>query len=704
MPLTFENENPIFNLALAGKLAALQEMVKTKSKLLFQKTSDDKDLLMIALEAEHYEMARWLLDTKALFLHSQDNNGNTALLTAIANGKFETVQWIVMRDNLLHLKNKNGYNALQLSILKGHINIAQLLLQHAAYSTEHGSDNGSDTAIQLAATYGHISILQTLTQQKVSMSEKGKNGKTPLLCAVANGQIEAVQWLLRQNASLEEENPHEEDALLIAAANGQLTILEWLLSQGMSLNKKNARGENALLCAAANGQVEAMQYLLNKGLSLNERNKNEYSALMLAAGNGKLKAVKWLLGQGASLTEKNKQQQTAFICAAANGQLDVVQWLVAQGVSPDERGRRGYTPLMYALAKKQLKVAQWLVAHGASLDAKNDRDEGVMLFAINESLPEMIRYLLDKKVPIDVLKDDYRKKTFLAALQESTTWTSLDNHLQHYFNVDEVQQILTPIFSRNLKIISYTNTAISLIRQYPNNPKKDDEKIAEINQQIANIQKESVNAIQLEEIYKQLMALYFSQAMPEEAAELFNLLSVDSISLNQKLDMTSNFFGAANLPGEALREEYLGKAITLFELGNSPEDRRMLLRCCCTFVKVEMDKLDIQVGCLLEEANKHQLAKLAERHPRAFSVLIDALIKENALNLPEWIVFLQEIHEFPQAEKLNQVLQNQTLKSSSSVDAETTSWRPTFFSTGPQNQSMDVDGTSKMLIERPGFN
>lgn len=707
MPLN-SDDHPIFKLIYQGDLVSLKDMIKEKQKFLFLSARDGKDLLMLALEEGHHEMADWLLSTKAFVLSKQSNDGNTSLLIAVASGKLETVQWLLSHQMLLHQKNKAGYNALQLAIINGYLNIAQLLLQHGAYATEKGSDNGSDTALQLAAANDHIELMQSFQAAGALLTEKGKNGKTPLLCAAAKGKLETVQWLLGHGASLNDRNDSDENVLFCAAANGKLDIILWLVTQGLSLKEKNKWGDNILLCAVANGQLEIVQWLMSQGFSLNEINNNNDTALLLAASNGHLDTVRWLLAHGSSLKEKNKNGRSAFLLAVNNGKLEVAQWLLAQGFSPDETDKRGYTALMYAIVANQLKTVQWLLAHGASLSVQNARGEDALMIAVNGRNSEIIRYLLDKNVIVNekIFEQTYTKKALLDALQRATSITYLSPVSMKYFDFNE-QKLLSQSFSRNQKIIDSKNRALSFINQYANNPEQNESMLSKIQEQIAYIQGQSVDAVQLLDIYQKFIEVYALNGMLQEALEFFQQVPLDAFTPNERFTIAINFLGVANNKNEPNREEFLDKAITLFELGNSKEDKQMLLRCSILFVmRPGKDAPQINISSILENDNKDKLAHLARRHPQAFSLLIEILIEEKGFNT-EWINFLQELGESQHAERLCQTLRNQKAADQSEqattlqIDDGHRNWNPEFFEEYRKNkiEAMDVSSTTTINVK-----
>lgn len=92
----------------------------------------------------------------------------------------------------------DGYNALMLAVVEGHENVWRHLLDAAA-RVDVKNEMG-ETAMHIAAGNGNIEAMQALHERGLSIHDKERFGKTPLMEAATDAPTEVVEWLLKHGA------------------------------------------------------------------------------------------------------------------------------------------------------------------------------------------------------------------------------------------------------------------------------------------------------------------------------------------------------------------------------------------------------------------------------------------------------------------------------------------------------------------------
>lgn len=116
-----------------------------------------------------------------------------------------------------------------------------------------------------AARTGDVALLQVRLRQGISPDARDKDGRTPLMDAVAAGQVPAMRLLLASRADVNARARDGQTPLIAAAAEGRLDAARLLVQSGADLNL-GARGwGSALKAAERTGHNEVAALLLQAG-------------------------------------------------------------------------------------------------------------------------------------------------------------------------------------------------------------------------------------------------------------------------------------------------------------------------------------------------------------------------------------------------------------------------------------------------------
>lgn len=181
--------------------------------------------------AEYLEYAeRMAPQATAVNINAVDENGNTALLLACANGELEKVKSLV------------GQNA--------NVNFRR--------------ENDGATPLLMASRNGYLEIVKILVDRGANMNVGGKKGDLALAYASWKGHLEIVKYLVEKAATVDAKNIKGKTALMFAAEGGHLAIVKYLVEnpkQKADVDAKSTNGKTALDRAIEKGYTEIVAYL-----------------------------------------------------------------------------------------------------------------------------------------------------------------------------------------------------------------------------------------------------------------------------------------------------------------------------------------------------------------------------------------------------------------------------------------------------------
>jgi ankyrin repeat protein len=189
-----------------------------------------------------------------------DANGNTPLLIAVLNGRFEAAKFLLAQKANPNAQNKAGQAALHIAVFSRRPDIVQMLIVNKA---------------NLNLAYGE--------------------GFTPLILAIMNRDEIAVQTLLIAGADVKTAMKDGNLPIHIAVAADNGKILQMLKNYGADLNVENGQGYTPLMVAAAQNKVAAASALLALGADYTRTDVYGRSAAQIAYGLGNQQIVNLVL-------------------------------------------------------------------------------------------------------------------------------------------------------------------------------------------------------------------------------------------------------------------------------------------------------------------------------------------------------------------------------------------------------------------------
>jgi ankyrin repeat protein len=322
--------------------------------------------VMVCARTGNVETVKLLLSHKADPNAKETQQGQTALMRAVAEKHQDVVQALIEGGADVRARSKGGFTALLFAGQQGEVASAKLLLAAGADVNATTPKNG--TALVVAAASGREEFAIFLLEHGADPNAADAYGLTALHYAVPQGMagIDSVSIIFRPYHEVPPNLPKLVKALLAHGANPNVQIAKDFPPYSRSPYALQTRlaGVTPYLLAAAAADVDLMRVLLAGGADPHIKAKDGSTALMMASGVGRiddreakqdyasaLEAAKLALMLGDDINATNTRGRTALHGAAGIGANELIQFLVEKGANLNTKDRGGYSPLAIAAGR-----------------------------------------------------------------------------------------------------------------------------------------------------------------------------------------------------------------------------------------------------------------------------------------------------------------------------------------------------------------
>ena len=201
--------------------------------------------LLEAIRSGNREEVVTLLDGDPQAAQAVDENGISALMTALYHRQFELAELVAAaRPDL------SFFEACAL----GRVEAVRRRIEQDPSTLDQLSADGF-SGLHLAAFFGRVDIARLLLSRGAAVDRPAENssGVTPLHSAVAGRSPEIVEMLVESGADIEARQQGGYTPLMGAAANGQRRVVEFLLGRGADTAQRSDAGQTARDLAAERG-------------------------------------------------------------------------------------------------------------------------------------------------------------------------------------------------------------------------------------------------------------------------------------------------------------------------------------------------------------------------------------------------------------------------------------------------------------------
>ena len=306
----------------------------------------------------------------------------------------------------LEILQGNGFTPLHLAVLKGHLDMCQMLLKHQP--DLRAQDNKGNTPLHVAATGGHLEVARMLLECKADVDSLNGKGFTPLHRASKSGRrgcLDIVRLLLDHGVNV---NVHYDDRntpLHFAAAEGHLEIVRLLLEHKADVGSLNGKGSTPLHRASAgrrDGCIDIVRLLLDHDANVNIHDNHRNTPLHFAVSKGSLEVVRMLLEHKADVNALNEEGSTPLHRAFEHWRGDIVWLFVNHGADVKGHDESGNTLLHLAASEGDLELARMGIERNVDVNSQNNDGLTALLFALSRESLDVARLLLDHNADVHV--------------------------------------------------------------------------------------------------------------------------------------------------------------------------------------------------------------------------------------------------------------------------------------------------------------
>ncbi len=215
-------------------------------------------------------------------------------LHAAETGDLSRIESFLDRGARIEARDDEGQTALLRAVACGRAEAASLLLDRG--SSVDASDSRGRTGLILAAEAGRSAIAGLLLDRGARIEARNLRGQTALMRAADGDYPEVAGLLLARGADIEGRDESQRTPLMFAAEAGRVRMLDFLLERGADREARDDARCTALMFAALSGRQEAVRFLLERGAQASARDCRDETALMMAQAQGRDAAAEILRG------------------------------------------------------------------------------------------------------------------------------------------------------------------------------------------------------------------------------------------------------------------------------------------------------------------------------------------------------------------------------------------------------------------------
>lgn len=364
------------------------------------------------------------------------------LYTASAWGSWEAVESLLKLQadpNLpmqATLPEDNDWTPLAVACDSGHVKTVRLLLEHGAEPNSKGPWKGL-TPLRFATVRSEsLDCIQLLLEHKADPNHELLEPPIShviirMIKMPAEVKIDMFEILISNDPPvlLENANSLGETPLMIAAHMGDLAAVRWLLAHGANINAFDNANCHSLFHAVERKHRPVVDELLTHHEKPLLDVISAYDWTLLSTALQDIELVKTLLDAGANPNFEDKRHRTILNHAVLEEKIDVVKMVLEPGRNVDihHRAGDGWSPILDATGyKPNAEITRCLMESGARLSDTTPNENSPLHLAAANLRPDILRILLEFRVPDDLERRTSLGWTPLLAIEEYESPESLE--------------------------------------------------------------------------------------------------------------------------------------------------------------------------------------------------------------------------------------------------------------------------------------
>ncbi|KAK3608445.1 hypothetical protein CHS0354_035447 [Potamilus streckersoni] len=158
------------------------------------RTNDGKHVLHIAANNNNLTIVKYLIATQSQLLQQTDNNGWTAIHSAVAGGSLPVIETLMQAGLDITARTKDGYHVLHIAADKDNLAIVKYLITTQSQLLQQTDIKGW-TALHYAAAGGSVPVIDALLQAGLDITARTNDGLRPHLIAIMYNNSKALKFV-----------------------------------------------------------------------------------------------------------------------------------------------------------------------------------------------------------------------------------------------------------------------------------------------------------------------------------------------------------------------------------------------------------------------------------------------------------------------------------------------------------------------------
>lgn len=187
--------NVIHFAAKGGNLKIFQNL-QSETLDVCSKTFDQMTVLHIATQSGHYDLCKYILESKEFkdILKAKSAIGKNACHYAAEIGSVRIFQLLVAKGISPEETTNNGQNAFHIACIYSKLEMCEYISERYVDLIHKESIEGWNAALH-SAKNGHTNVLKFLNAKKVSFEHRTESDRNALHIACDNGHFEACEYI-----------------------------------------------------------------------------------------------------------------------------------------------------------------------------------------------------------------------------------------------------------------------------------------------------------------------------------------------------------------------------------------------------------------------------------------------------------------------------------------------------------------------------
>ncbi len=278
----------------------------------------------MSLKKKFFQLALIML---FFFLFAHVCVANT-LLESANKGDMVSLRKELEKNIDIHIKNEDGYNALMLATIQGHIEIIEVLLAEGVDVYERTSAGKS--VLLMAIESNNLAIVELLINNGADIYARTDDNLDAFMLAENLGYediSEALKNFTLRDLNIDRIRYPSKEKFLEYAKRGDYKNIQKALKNKEDINMRDINGMTALMFAAKHNHPHTTGILLKNKANAHARNNGGWNAFMLAAVFGNKKVIEVFIENKIDPFVLDDEEQNALTLAEAEGHKEIVKIL-----------------------------------------------------------------------------------------------------------------------------------------------------------------------------------------------------------------------------------------------------------------------------------------------------------------------------------------------------------------------------------------